>query len=129
MACNVTRLSMNWMGLAWDKSASSAFIPATGWMSAAGITGGRGWGEIRGRTGNLTVIPAVNLSNDVHDPGASVTNCGPTLSTDGVYDPTGVTALSSGAFRFVRAGWVVQLSAGTTLAAASVGGVVELIQS
>jgi hypothetical protein len=129
MACNVTRLGLNWMGIAWDKSASSAFIPASGWVSAAAVTGAKGWGEIRGRTGNLTAIPAIQLTNDTHDPGANITNCGPTLSTDGVYDPTGVTSVSSGSYRFVRAGWVVQLSAGTTLAVGSIAGVVELVQS
>lgn len=87
MACNVTRLVMGWMGIAWNQSAASVFIPATGWVSAAAVVGARGWGEIRGRTGNLTVIPAVQLTNDVHNPDVDIHNVGPTLTTDGIYDP------------------------------------------
>ena len=83
---------------------------------------------MRNRNGNLTATPAIQLTNDTHDPGTSSTAVGSTVSADGVSDPNGVTTVSTGAYRFVRPGWNVVLSAGTTLATASVTGVVELIR-
>jgi hypothetical protein len=37
--------------------------------------------------------------------------------------------VSTGSFRYIRAGWNVTLSSTTTLATAAVGGVVELIRN
>jgi hypothetical protein len=46
-----------------------------------------------------------------------------------VYDPNGVTSVASGSYRFIRAGWLVKLTSGSTLATANIAGVVELIQA
>jgi hypothetical protein len=119
---------MSWMSIS-SNGTTEVFIPASGWMSATAVTGAKGWGEIRGRNGNLQAIPAVQVTNDVHDPGAVTTACGPTLTTDDVYDPNGVTSVASGSYRFIRAGWLVKLTSGSTLATANIAGVVELIQA
>ena len=84
---------------------------------------------MRARNGNVTAIPGIQLTNDVHSPGGSATSVGATMSADGVSDPSGVTAISTGAYRYVRGGWIVQLSSGGTLATAAVAGVIELLQS
>lgn len=84
---------------------------------------------MRGRNGNITATPAVQLANDVHDPGGTATSVGATMSADGPSDPNGNTTLSTGSYRFARAGWNVTLSAGTTLATAAVAGGVALMRS
>lgn len=129
MSCTVDRIVMAWMMVA-SNTTTVVFIPASGWMDAAGITSGKGWGEMRGKNGNIGATPAVQFTNDPHDPGTgNVTPVGAQITADGVSDPNGNTALSSGSFRYVRAGWNVALSSGATLATASVAGVIELIRS
>lgn len=129
MACTVDRLTLEWMLVA-AIATGVVFIPAGPWVSAAGVTSAKGWGEMRGKNGNIGVTPAVQFTNDVHDPGASnVTAVGTQMTTDNVSDPNGNTALASGSFRFVRPGWNVALSAGAVLATAAVGGTIELIRS
>ena len=71
MSCNVKRLAMPWTLVASD-STSAVSIPCTGWVSAAGVTGAKGWLEMRGQNGNLQATPAVQLTNDVHDPGLTI---------------------------------------------------------
>lgn len=125
MACNTTQNWLVWMGLA-ATSVTEVFIPAGGWENAGNVTGGRGWGELRGRTGNFQVKPAVQLANDVRSPGAA-TAVGSALSADGVSDPGAVTALSTGASRYIRVGWLVSLTSGSTLGFGAAAGTVELI--
>jgi hypothetical protein len=120
---------MGWMGIAANSNNRTVFIPAGAWEDAGAIARVRGWGEMRGATGEITATPAVQLSNDPRNPPATATAVGATLSADGVSDPTGATALATGAFRFIRPGWNVKLSSGTTLATATVAGAVQFITS
>jgi hypothetical protein len=120
---------MAWMGIAANTNNRTVFIPAGAWEDAGSITRVRGWGEMRGATGNITATPAVQLSNDPRNPPATATPVGATLSADEVSDPTGAAALATGAFRFIRPGWNVTLASGATLATATVAGVVQLITS
>jgi hypothetical protein len=118
------------MLVAHNTNLSTIFIPATGWQDATGVTFARGYGEMRGRNGNVTATPAVQTTNDVHDPGgSSTTPVGSTISTDGVSDPNGANAVSTGSARFIRGGWLVTLSSTTNLATAAVAGVIELIRN
>jgi hypothetical protein len=129
MACSVTELVLGWMTVAWNSNASSVFLPATSWVSADGVTGAKGWGEMRGRNGQITATPAVQLTNDVHDPPTTATAVGATMSADGPSDPNGTTALSTGGYRYARGGWIVTLSSTTTLSTAVVAGGIALIRA
>lgn len=127
MSCTVKSLPLPYTTVAHN-STTQVVVPAGTWVSAAGISGGRGWGEIAARNGNLQAAPGVQFTNDPFDsPTGNVTAVGSVLSTDGTTHPAGVTALSSGAYRFARPVWILSLSSGTGLATACVGGVVELI--
>ena len=63
------------------------------------------------------------------DPGTTSTTVGSSKSSDGVTDPNGVTSVTSGSDRFIRAGYQVVLTSGSALATASIAGTIELIQS
>jgi hypothetical protein len=72
---------MPWMTVAHNTNASTIFVPATGWLDATGVTFARGYGEMRGKNGNITATPAVQTTNDVHAPGTgNVTAVGSTPS-------------------------------------------------
>jgi hypothetical protein len=116
------------MVVAWNSN-TTAFMPASGWEDAAGITGARGWGEMRCRNGNITATPAVQFANDPRNPDATATGVGSTLSADGVSDPNGITALSSTTKKLARAGWNLSLTSGTVLSTAWVSGAVDLIRN
>lgn len=127
MSCTVKSHPLPYTTVAHN-STTQVSVPAGAWVSAAGISGARGWGEIAARNGNLQVAPGVQFTNDPFDsPTGNVTAVGCVLSTDGTTDPGGVTSLSSGAFRFARPVWILTLSGGSTLATACVGGMIELI--
>ena len=125
MACNTKSVNLEWCLYA-AIATGEVFIPATGWMPAANVTAARGWGELRGKTGSFQGKPAVQVANDVRSPGAS-TAVGAAISSDGVSDPTGNVAVTAGSSKYIRAGWLVSLTSGATLATGSLGGVVELI--
>ena len=124
----VIKMPLEW-GTVSTNSATSAFYPAGPWQSATGITSAKGWGECVGRNGNISVTPAVQLVNDPRAAPAGGTAVGTAMTANGVSDPNGDTAISSGAYKYIRGGWNVVLSAGGTLATAHVGGVIELIKS
>ena len=129
MACSTKSVSLGW-SLYAAIATGEVFIPATGWMSATNVTAAKGWGELRGKTGNFQAKPAVQVANDVRSPGASTAVggfVGGVGGVDGVSDPTGNVAVTAGTSKYIRAGWLVSLSSGTTLATGSLGGVVELI--
>jgi hypothetical protein len=81
---------------------------------------------MRGKNGNIQVKPAVQVANDVRNPGTA-TAVGATVTADGVSDPNANTALTTGSAKYARVGWLVSLTSGATLATASLAGTVELI--
>ncbi len=107
-------------------STTAVFIPAGPWVSAANLSAAKGHGEMRGRTNQFQAQPAVQFANDVRNPTTS-TAVGSLITGDGVSDPNGNTALSTGSVKYARPGWLVSLVSGTTLATAQLAGVVELI--
>lgn len=122
---------VNQMGMGWSGysaiSTTEVFIPVGGWVSTANLSGARGWGELRGKTGSFQAKPAVQVANDVRSPGTA-TAVGTAISTDGVSDPNGVVSVTNaGSTKYARAGWLVSLTAGTTLGTGNLAGVVELI--
>lgn len=127
MACDSSSLYMGWMTVA-AASTTPVFIPATEWGDALGVALAKGWGEARGRNGNVTATPAVQFANDPRNASGAGTAVGATLSADGVSDPNGNTTVSSGSNKYVRGGWNVALSSGTTLATMTVSGVIQIIR-
>ena len=125
MKCSAAQKFLEWGGYA-AISTTEVFIPCGGWESAAHVSSARGWGELRGKTGSFQAKPAVQLANDVRSPGAA-TAVGAAISADGVSDPSSYVSLSTGGSRYIRVGWLVSLTAGSTLATGSVAGLVELI--
>jgi len=121
---DVQQQYLAWMGCV-AVSATEVFIPAGPWLSAANVTAAKGWGELRGRTGNFQAKPAVQLANDVRSPGSAI-QVGAAITSDGVSDPSGNTAVSSGTSKYVRVGWLVSLTSGSTLAGGALAGTVEL---
>ncbi len=107
----------------------SVFVPSGGWEDISGITAARATGEMRGRTGNMQVQAAVQTANDIRSPDTPAIGIGAIMNTDGVGDPTGETAISSGAKQFIRPGWLVSLTSGATLAFAVACGEVQLIST
>jgi hypothetical protein len=116
--------------MAWSgynaASASDVFIPAGPWISAANITAAKGYGELRGRTGNFQIKPAVQVANDVRSPG-SATQVGAAIAADGVSDPNGEQAVTTGTSKYIRVGWLVSNTSGSTLSFGAAAGIVELI--
>lgn len=128
MSCTIKSLNLPPMTVAWNSTNSVAIPAGPGWFSAAGLAGGRGWGEMSAKNGNLRAVPGIQLTNDVNDPTSGTTTAvGSLLSADGVSVPNGVNALSTGGYRFARPVWILSLSSGTDLATACVSGTIELI--
>ena len=108
-------------------STVAVFVPSGAWESAAGVTGARASGEMRGKNGNAQAQPAVQVANDQRSPGAA-TGIGSTMTNDGVTDPVNPsTSLSTDGVKYLRTGWLVSLISGSNLATASVAGVIELL--
>ncbi len=118
---------MDWQGVS-AISTTPVFVPGGPWRSAAGITAGKGSGELAGKTNQINVTPAVQVTNDVRAPGAT-TAVGQGMSANGVSDPNGNTAITTGSSRYIRPGWLVNLTSGSTLSTGNVCGVIELISS
>lgn len=112
------------MTVATTVSATEVFIPAGEWESAAGVVSAKAWGEVRSLNGGLKVRPAVQLTNDVRSPDSALPIGGQTAA-DGVIDPAAATVASAGKL-WIRVGWLVQLTSGSTLASAAVMGTVVL---
>lgn len=129
MACTVDSMPLSWMTVVAVTDASTVFIPATEWVSCSGVTSAKGWGEMANRTGLLSATPAVQFANDVRSPQASATSVGVALTATGVSDPNGNTTLSTGSFKYLRAGWNVTLTSGTSVGTAVVAGLIQLIRS
>jgi hypothetical protein len=123
---SVVTISLAWTGYSAITTAK-VFVPCGNWGPAANLTGARGWGELRGKTGNFQGEPAVQVANDVRSPG-SATAVGSALTADGVSDPSAPTSVTNATTsKYARPGWLVSLTSGTTLATGSLAGVVELV--
>jgi hypothetical protein len=120
---------MEWMTVIAVTDAAAVFVPASAWLPCAGVTAAKGWGELAHRTGNLSVTPAVQFANDVRAPNLSATAVGAAMIAAGVSDPNGNTTLSTGAFKYLRVGWNVVLTSGSSVGSGVVSGVIELIRS
>ena len=127
MSCGIRQVAMFWQG-AVAISTTAVFIPSGQWMSTDTINGGRGYGALAGKTGNFQGQPAVEYTNDVRVAG-TVVAVGAAITANGVSDPTGFTALSVTAYRFIRTGWLVSLTAGAVLAGGNLSGVIEFSSS
>jgi hypothetical protein len=119
------QLGMEWSGYA-AASTTKVFVPAGPWQPADNVTAAKGWRELRGKTGNFQAEPAVQVANDVRSPGAA-TAVGSALTADGVSDPNGHVVVTTASSKYIRPGWLVSLTSGTTLAFGSLAGVVVLI--
>jgi hypothetical protein len=119
MACSVAKMAMVWGGYSAASSVAEVFIPCGGWMDAGNITAARGWGELRGKTGAFQGKPAVQVANDVRSPGAA-TAVGAAITSDSVSDPGGMD-------EYLRVGWLVSLTTGSSLGTGNLAGVVELV--
>ncbi len=51
------------------------------------------------------------------------------MTADGMSDPAGETNIASGTKQYIRAGWLVSVSSGSTLACGSVAGEVQFISA
>jgi hypothetical protein len=121
-------MPLSWMTVVAVSDATVVFVPATEWISCAGVVAAKGWGELANRTGLLSVTPAVQLANDVRNPNASATAVGVALTANGVSDPNGSTTLSTGSFKYLRAGWNVTLTSGSSVGTGVVAGIIQLLQ-
>jgi hypothetical protein len=117
------------MGLSWmmimASSTTVVAIPCGPWQAKA-TNAGRGWGELRARTGNIQVVLGVQYTNDVRNPVAA-TAVGSVMAADGVSDPlaAGWTTLPTAQYKYWRPVWLVSLTAGTTIGTAAVAGMLE----
>jgi hypothetical protein len=125
MGCETKSVIMAWQGVSAIATAP-VFVPAGGWMSAAGITAAKGWGELAGKTNQMQVTPAVQVANDIRSPGTA-TAVGQSISGNGVSDPNGSASVTTGSSKYIRPGWLVQTTSGTTLSTGNVSGVIEFI--
>ena len=124
MACETNSLGLPWMTIV-AVSATPVFVPATEFVDAGGVTSVKGWGEMRGKTGTASATPAVQLANDVRQPGAA-TAVRTALTSDGVSDPNANTIVATGGSKYIRGGWLIAATGGT-ISAAVVGGVIQLL--
>lgn len=92
-------------------------------MPVSRIPGAKGWGEMRGRNGLFQGKPAVQLATDVLNPDAATELTANWTNSDGPIQPVKATFNTDGK-RFIRAGWIVALSSGSTLASAWLEGTV-----
>jgi hypothetical protein len=105
-------------------SITEVFIPTTGWMSTNQVGSFRGYGELRGKTGNFQCRPGVQLCNDPRNPSAA-NPIGSVITADGCLDASAYTTVSTVAARYMRFGWLVSLTSGSTLGTGFVTGAVE----
>lgn len=122
----VVREVLQWQTVAAN-SATAYFQPGGPWREAAGITGARSNAEMRGRNGNAQAQAAVQTANDIRNPDTPAIGVGAAMTADGVSDPNGETSIASGTKRYIRSGWLVSLTSGSTLATAAVGGEIEYL--
>lgn len=130
MSCGAEAISMGFMTVATN-STTAVSVPTGSWRSSAGYTYGRGWGEMRGKNGNISVEPGLQLTNDVADPtaGGTTITLGSALTADGTSNPQSTPiSLSVAGYKYARPVWIVKLTSGTTLATAAVTGVIELVR-
>lgn len=107
-------------------STTQKFLPSSDWLSATNVGRVRARVEARNFTGLLTASFAVQTANDPDNPD-SPTTIGSTLTAASTNYPTGYTTVSTGAKRFFRLGWAVQLSSGTTTAVGLVAAQVNVL--
>jgi hypothetical protein len=130
MSCNVETMSLGFMTIATNSQTPVA-VPAGSWRSAAGYSFGRGWGEMRARNGAISAEPGLQLTNDVSDPttGGTTVVLDSALVGDTVSNPQSTPiSISAAGYKYARPVWVVKLTTGSTLATASVTGVIELVR-
>lgn len=128
MGCTADMASMGFMLVASDQSTTEVAVPCGNWRSNKLYTFGRGWGEARNRTGNISATPGVQFSNSTTDlTSAMNVALGTAMAAVGITTPPGtpVTLAVSG-YKYWRPVWLVKLTTGTTLGTMAVSGVVEL---
>lgn len=89
---------------------------------------GQGLGRAPGQDGDSQGQPAIEHTNDVTAAGTTVA-VGALISANEVSNPNGVTTLSLGSSKYVRGGWLISLSSGSTLAGGHLAGVIELVRN
>ena len=120
-------LRLRWTTVCVDGT-TEVFVPDTDWMRAPDVAKIRLYMEARGFTGLMNVIAGyqtcnVDNSPDAHNTiGSFVTTAGVTFGAS-FADVTANTQ----AKQYVRFGWVVKLTSGSTLATVRVGGSIDII--
>lgn len=114
-------------------STSEEFWPATPWMSSQGLLRLRAQFEVRSLGANVQVAPAYQRAEVPSLPSGEGAGINPgAQSAEGCFYPNDYTDPTSGSddtdtMPLIRFGWRVNLSTGSTLAHARVGGVVEIV--
>ncbi len=117
------RIALPWTTI-YASSETQEFLPAMPWMQASEFSSLRVTYEVRGRLGNLRVVPAFQVA-DVEDTPISVTSCGTQTSSNGMVYPT-TWASPTLNNQLVRLGWYVDNTSGTDLSMAPIAGVLEI---
>jgi hypothetical protein len=118
-----------WTTLISSSSGTPVFWPLGDFMPTGGITSGRGWLEVRALSGLITVAPAYQMANDVRSPDTAVA-LNSYQSADGILDPTSAnTTITTDGKKYIRAGIMVQLSSGSSVAYCCATGVVDFISA
>lgn len=126
MSCG-TKSSMLLPQMVFSASSVTVSIFAAGsWEPTGSENLGRGWGELRNKTGNLQVQVAWQFTNDLQTPGSTYTAVGPLQTADGVGDPTAWITIAQGAYKYRRPVWLVSLSSASAIAFGQVTGVIQV---
>ena len=110
--------------LCWDSlttnNAIATFVPATTWMRMAGVSGVRATLEIQQRVGKIFVTAGLQATNELRSPAIQekINIAGGTAgygNANGRFNPSStLTTFDWEQYEFVRLGWIVRLSSGTT---------------
>jgi hypothetical protein len=122
-------------GLPWTTvnscSTAPVFIPATQWMDPSNMEKGKATFEVRGRCGNMTLLPAYQTADIPTSPNGAVElrPNGTFEDSEGVQFPSGWKPLDAGVQtkQSIRFGWLVKNSSGTALSSARVGGQIQIV--
>ncbi len=132
MAARAKIIHLPWQTFT-STSTTAYFVGASRWMNTAGVSMAMSWCEVTDLTGSLLLIPAYQLTNDTRAAGTTgnqVTMSGGAsgwANATGYFDPsTSPNSIGSTGYKYIRVGWLVKLSAGSTRAYAAAAGAVEL---
>lgn len=107
-------------------STTGCFLPASGWFDAADAAKLRTPFEVRGLNGLLSVEPAYQTANDKASPDTPVA-LGGALTADGLSFPSDWATPAVGGKQYIRAGWWVKLTSGSTVGWAAVAGRAQML--